>query len=221
MSRIVLVDDHPLLGSVLRMQLQAAGHDAECAEVAELGTGEAVIDWVIDHGPDLALVDLGLPFDGGGLCLIGPLVESGIRVSVLTGESDRTLWARCSAAGAEVILDKSEPVDDLMESIGRLLAGRPVKPHQRSELADIYRNYHTERARSRAGFDQLTQREGEILAGLVEGQGANQLADRHIVSVGTVRQQIKSVLRKLDVNSQLAAVARANACNWRLDEIDH
>ncbi len=216
-SLVVLVDDHPLLATAFRLQLQAAGHDVE---LVDPGSRDHLIDDVVAHRADLVVLDLGLPFDGGGLSLVEPLVGAGVRVAILTGESDRSLWARCSAAGAEVILGKDEPLDTLIEAIGRLLHGLPVRPHQRAELAELYRVYRAERERRRAGFEDLSKRERQILAGLVAGRGPNQLAECDFVSVQTIRTQIKSVLRKLDVNSQLEAVARATACGWRADDND-
>ena len=65
-----------------------------------------------------------------------------------------------------------------------------------------------------APFEQLTGREQEVLAYLIEGVPADAIAQECVVSVATVRTQIRSVLQKLDVNSQLAAVAMARRAGW-------
>ncbi|MGI9598014.1 MAG: response regulator [Acidimicrobiales bacterium] len=208
---VVLVDDHPLLSTALRDRLQTEGHSAA---VAELRDCAVLISTIVACRPALVVLDLGLPVDGGGLGLIQPLVSAGLKVAVLTGEADRMLWARCSAAGAEVILSKAEPLDEITWSIGRLLCDQSVRPHQRIELADIHRTLQREQAEKQVGFDQLSEREGEILAGLMAGHDARQLAERDVLSIQTIRCHIKSVLAKLGVNSQLAAVARANASGW-------
>ncbi len=66
----------------------------------------------------------------------------------------------------------------------------------------------------RRGFDNLSDRESQVLGGLMEGMSPAVLAERDFVSVQTVRTQIKNVLSKLGVNSQLAAVARAYEAGW-------
>jgi DNA-binding NarL/FixJ family response regulator len=60
----------------------------------------------------------------------------------------------------------------------------------------------------------LTSREQRVLAGLVDGLSAEQIAEEHFVALTTVRSQIRSILQKLGVRSQLAAVAMANRSGW-------
>lgn len=216
-AQIVLIDDHPLLAAALQDRLQAEDLTVAVVDPQDWNT---VVRSVAACRPELVVLDLGLPVDGGGLGLIAPLTSIGAKVAVLTGEADHVLWARCSAAGAEVILSKAEPLEDITWSIGQLLNGQPVKPHQRTELAQLHRAVQRERAERRAGFDQLSERERQVLAGLMAGQGASQLAERDVVSIQTIRSHIKRVLSKLGVNSQLAAVARANACGWESDQPD-
>lgn len=66
-------------------------------------------------------------------------------------------------------------------------------------------------------FRALTQSEVRVLRGLVGGRSAGQLAAEHHVTIATVRSQIKAILHKLAVNSQLAAVALAREARW-MDE---
>jgi len=70
--------------------------------------------------------------------------------------------------------------------------------------------------RTRARFDELTTREALVLAALAEGLSADEIAERHYVTLNTVRSQIRAVLQKLGVNSQLAAVAIADRHRWLL-----
>jgi DNA-binding NarL/FixJ family response regulator len=65
-----------------------------------------------------------------------------------------------------------------------------------------------------APFARLTVRECEVLQDLVEGKNAERIANDSFVSVATVRSHIKSLLAKLGVNSQLAAVAAAQRAGW-------
>ncbi len=66
-------------------------------------------------------------------------------------------------------------------------------------------------------FAVLTDREKVVLAELIEGHCAEEIANAAYVSISTVRSQIKAILQKLGVNSQLAAVAQARRAGWSLD----
>jgi DNA-binding NarL/FixJ family response regulator len=65
--------------------------------------------------------------------------------------------------------------------------------------------------RAQANFERLTQREAIVLGALVDGLTADEIAGAHFVALTTVRSQIRAVLHKLGVRSQLAAVALASA----------
>ena len=65
-------------------------------------------------------------------------------------------------------------------------------------------------------FDILTEREQVVLAELMEGHCADEIANAAFVSISTVRSQIKAIRNKLGVNSQLAAVAMARRAGWSL-----
>ena len=89
-----------------------------------------------------------------------------------------------------------------------------VDVNERTALAMELRAHRTSSARVLAPFERLTPREREVLAGLVDGMRADDIALASFVSVTTVRNQIQSVLAKLDARSQLEAVAKANRAGW-------
>jgi DNA-binding CsgD family transcriptional regulator len=64
----------------------------------------------------------------------------------------------------------------------------------------------------------MTRREREVLAALMQGMSLREIATGDGVSVETVRTQVSAVLRKLGVHSQVAAVAKAWSCGWRVTE---
>lgn len=210
--RITLIDDHPLLAAGLRTDLEKA--EAEVTLLDPTVGAETLLETVPDTEPDCVVVDLGMPLPGGGASLIGPIVEQGYRVLVLTGEIDRQLLARSSAAGAEAVLSKSEPLNEIVDTILQVAGGQSVRAAQRSELAEEFRRSVVERQEREAPFAGLTPREEQVLAGLMDGQAPSALAEQNYVSVATVRTQIKNLLGKLGVSSQLQAVAMANRSRW-------
>lgn len=211
-KRIVIVDDHPLLAAALHSELGRAGADVELLD-ATVGATE-LLNTVFANQPDCAVIDLGLPFPGGGSSLIAPIAQHDIRVVVLTGETERQLLARAADAGAEAVLSKSEPLTDIVETILMVAGGHAVRSAQRAELAAELRRLQAEQSQREAPFAGLSPRERQVLAGLMHGQGPALLAERNYVSVTTVRSQIRSVLSKLGVSSQLQAVAMAHQSGW-------
>lgn len=211
--RIVIVDDHPLLAAGLRSELERSG--AVVALLDPTVGPSALVDTIAATPPDCAVLDLGLPFAGGGAVLIEPLTERGIPVVVLTGESERQLLARSSAAGARAVLSKVEPLSDIVTTILQVAGGQDVRAAQRAELAVELHRQQAEQDERNAPFATLTPREEQILLGLMGGSNPADLAEQNYVAVATVRTQIKSVLAKLEVGSQLQAVAMAHRHHWK------
>lgn len=210
--RILVIDDHPLLALGLMNELRNRG--AEVDHLDPTMGPDGLFDHAVQRDPDCVVLDLGLPFPGGGPSLIRPLVDGGIRVVVLTGESERQLLARSSASGAEAVLSKSEPLPEIVETILQVANGREVRPSQRAELAMELQRIQAEQEAREAPFTELSPREREILSGLMDGRAPAVMAEENFVSVATVRSQIKSVLGKLGVSSQLEAVAKAHRQRW-------
>lgn len=208
---LVVVDDHPLLALGLKSELERAGIKVDIVNPVD-ATG--LVEQIVALHADLVLVDLDMPVEDGGVGLTGKLVEANQTVAVLTGSSDRALWAQCLDNGALALLTKDESLESLIDDISKLVAGEPIRQNRRLTLISEYREQQAEQAVRLRGFDQLSQRESQVLDGLMTGLSPASLAERDYVSVQTVRTQIKNVLSKLGVNSQVAAVARAYESGW-------
>ncbi len=212
---LVVVDDHPLLALGLKTQLERTGMTVDIVNPVD---ATDLVGQIVALEADLVLVDLDMPIEDGGVGLTGKLVEADQTVAVLTGSTDRFLWARCLENGAIALLTKDESLDSLIDDIRKLVDGEPVRQHYRMTLIAEHRERRAEQALRLQGFDELSDREGQVLSGLMSGLSPSSLAERDFVSVQTVRTQIKSVLAKLGVNSQLAAVARAYESGWQPDD---
>ncbi len=212
---LVVVDDHPLLALGLKTQLEQTGMMVDIVD--PVGATDLVAD-VTAFDADLILVDLEMPFDNGGVGLTEKLVEADQTVVALTGSSDRRLWAQCLENGAIALLTKDESLETLIDHIVKLVNGEPVRQHHRLTVIGEYREQEAAQAMRLRGFDDLSERESQVLSGLMTGLSPSTLAERDFVSVQTVRTQIKNVLSKLGVNSQLAAVARAYESGWHPDD---
>jgi DNA-binding NarL/FixJ family response regulator len=207
---VLIVDDHDLVGTALAHGLRAeglAGRYARAVDVAGV-LGEA------DQLPvGLALLDLDLGRDRtgrrlDGVDLVAPLTARGWRCIVLSGTADRARVGAALAAGALAAVSKHAPFPVLLTKVRAALAGAPVMtPEARRQLIDSHRTQESERRTIEDRLERLTRREREVLAELAQGHRAQAAADRSVVSLATVRTQIRSVLTKLEVGSQLEAVA--------------
>ncbi len=206
-TRLLLVDDHDLLAEALGMALRARGLDVETISGPSV---DAVVAAARRRAPLVALLDLDLGPLGSGRDLVQPLAEAGATVVMLTGITDRARLAECLEAGAAGVLAKTVPFEELAEAVAVAAGGGAptARPQRDALMADLFAERAEQRARH-ALLDALTPRERDVLAGLMDGQSAEAIAEASFVSLATVRSQIQAVLRKLGVHTQLAAVALA------------
>ncbi len=127
---------------------------------------------------------------------------------VLTGSRPGPLWGAMLEAGAVAVLRSSCSLEALREAIERVAAGEQVlRP---AELAGLRASWRAVDREGRSAVNlvrSLTPRETEVLALMHDGESVQQIAQHFGVSESTVRSQVRAVLRKLEVNTQLAAVA--------------
>ena len=209
---VLIVEDHELLAQTLVIALSAEG----CrARVAGLISPAMVLQQVRTLRPGVVLLDLNLGALGDGVALVAPLTELGARVLVVSGTTDTLRLAETLELGAVGFLSKQAPFEQLLSTVLDVVAQRPVlSSARRKELIAQLRAARAARSQDLAPFKMLTPRERAVLAGLAQGQRAESLAAAAVVSEATVRSQIRSVLAKLGVNSQLEAVALAWAVGW-------
>lgn len=213
--RLVVVEPQALLVEALSRSLSAA-FDVIPVLLGRDSTVATVRDAVLRARPDAALVALELGPAVDTLLLDEMLAADGVRVVVLIEEEERPTagtWNGSSSGGPLAIVSKHDGMDFLRRVLQFALAMSPevsadsvralrgVKDD--SQLAAVER------------LSALTPRERDVLADMMLGWGADEIAHRHVVSLATVRTQIKSILAKLGVSSQLSAVAVACLAGWR------
>ena len=206
---ILIVDDHDLVGTSLAVALTAEGLRARRATGVDPA---GILAEAATLRPGLALLDLDLGRDRrgrrrDGVDLVVPLTEQGWCCVVLSA-ADRSRVGAALAAGAVAAVPKRAPWPVLLAKVRAALDGRVVmNPEIRQELIDSFRAQDAERRDIVEKLGRLTQREREVLAELARGNRAQAVAEQYVVSLATVRTQIRSVLSKLEVGSQLEAVA--------------
>jgi DNA-binding NarL/FixJ family response regulator len=208
-GRVLIVEDHVLVALGLQLALSARGWNVETV------SGPTALDVVVHarrFEPQFVLLDIHIGGGvGSGIDLIGPLVSTGAQVVMLTAESRRMVLAECVEAGAAGWIGKGAQLDEVDSTLRHVLAGGTVIGRaDRAALLDELRLERAGTQRARATFEGLTQREARVLGALSDGLSADQIAEAHFVALTTVRTQIRAVLHKLGVRSQLAAVALAS-----------
>ena len=211
-ARVLIVDDHRLVASGLQLALQARSWNAEVTSGPSLA---AILDHAKAFAPECVLLDLHLGDVGSGLDIVLPLRDMGAAVVLLTAEVDRNVLASALEAGVEGWISKSAYVDEVVAAVEDVLAGRPIIGRAiKEQLIEELRLWRAALNHAMSPFERLTLREREVLAAMIDGLSAEDIAAMQTVSLTTVRSQIRAVLQKLGVHSQLAAVATATRAGW-------
>ena len=216
MTTVLLVEDHASVSFTLSVALRAEGMHVETAPLDSL---DALLAYAAALRPDVVLLDLDLGGTiGDGRDVVADLAAVAGKVVMLTGAMDFHRIAECLERGATDFVLKSEPYTTVLSAVQEAAAGSTrLRPAQRERLlADLGRHRRDEGARL-GDLERLSSREREVLAALMDGQLAEQIAASSGVSEATVRSQIRGVLTKLGVTSQLAAVAVARRAGWSPD----
>jgi DNA-binding NarL/FixJ family response regulator len=212
-QRILIVEDHRLVATGLQLALRSRGWEVEMTHGPSV---EAVLELAAAFQPDCVLLDLQLGELGCGLDLIPSLREFATSVVMVTAETDRFVLARGVEAGATGWVSKDCRLDDLIDSVEDVLMGRSLLgSSSRQAMLEELRLHRSATERIVSPLAQLSPREQNVLGALVDGLSCEEIATSQFVSVATVRSQIRSILQKLGVRSQLAAVAMANRAGWK------
>jgi len=207
---ILVIDDHELFSTTLRMALCGQGFDAHQLPVTSIAHLRMRISKL---RPGLAVLDLDLGQDPdgrwmNGVELVEVLCANGWKVLVVSGSVDTSGVAAAIAAGALGSVAKSASFHGLLDVVLTAAAGEQVMSE--AEHQDWLARHVSYQARERElsrRLGRLSTREREVLLLLAKGQRAAEIAEFFVVSMTTVRTHIRSMLAKLEVNSQLEAVA--------------
>jgi two-component system nitrate/nitrite response regulator NarL len=211
---ILVIDDHALVTQGLRLGLEVEHFTVETSD----GQDELRLEELVrSFKPNIVLLDLNLEGGKDGVELVPMLLEHGCMIVVLSGETRPEVLARTIDAGVHDILGKATPFPKLIREIVALQEGdgERAKLRRQQVMRDARQELNLARVRLEP-FLALTRREEAVLHALMEGHQAAQIAEDSFVSLSTIRSQIRSVLTKTGVTSQLAVVAMALKAGWKL-----
>ena len=199
--RVMLVDDHTMVRRGLATFLKAFD-DLELAGEAE--NGQAAIQLCAKLQPDVILMDMVMP-DMNGAAATRAVRQQfpNVQVIALTSFKEEELVKSALEAGAIGYLLKDVSADELVRAIRSAHAGRAtLSPEAAQALV------HAASQPPTPGND-LTEREREVLALIIEGLNNTQIAGKLTVSSSTVKSHVSNILSKLGVASRTEAVTLA------------
>jgi two-component system response regulator NreC len=200
--RCVLADDHTLLRDGVRRLLEEA---SDFAVVGEAADASEALKLVIEHRPDIVLLDISMP--GMSSFEAARLIEehcAGTRIVFLTMHEDQEYLMQALHSGASGYLLKDTPAPHLLQAL------RNVQRGERSLSPRILRQLEEDgERRGRPDRTTLTPREREVMKLLAEGHTVRQAAGQLGVSIKTVEAHKFNLMRKLDIHNkaQLVTVA--------------
>lgn len=206
-TRIMLVDDHNLFRSGIRLLLQEENFEI----VAEAADGVEAVKRAVQFRPDLILLDLHLPG------LAGPEVLALIHhdlpdcaVLMLTVSEEGEDLERCLQIGASGYLLKTIETDELVAAIRRCLQGDMIiSPAMTSKLVARIRG--RESVPAPALTVQLTAREREVVAFIARGDSNKEIARELGLAESTVKIHVQNILKKLQLVSRVQIAVWASS----------
>jgi len=204
-SRVLVVDDHPVVLQGVRHLLTGAGDFEVAAESTSADEGLAAAR---REQPDLILLDLRIAdVLAPDVCTRLRLAAPRARVVILTAFDDEALLRACLQAGAAGILLKDAHGLDLVQALRRVQAGETVL----DERIDARRLGRPQPLRTDEGaiYEPLTPREHTVLRLMVQGLTSKEIGEELSLAPNTVRSYTQSLLSKLHARNRIQALATA------------
>lgn len=215
MIRVVIADDQALVRSGLRTILELGGVEV----VGEAADGAAAARAVAELTPDVVLMDLRMP-GVDGVEGTRRIVAAGGPTKVLaltTFDADQHV-ADALRAGAVGFLLKDVTAEGLLDAIARAAAGEPVvAPAVLARLMKHFSERPPVPVALPRGFDELSDRERQILAMIGAGKSNTEIANELVISMATVKTHVRHVFAKLDLRDRAQAVILARQTGLAAD----
>lgn len=194
----ILVDDHPAIRAGVKLSLEMAG---TATVVAEAASGEPGLAALLEHGADVALVDMRLGGCMDGIDVVTEARRAGVdtKLVLLTALGEPGLVTKALAAGADGYVAKDSPLTVIQEAIGAVLSGhRYIDPTLLAAVMDF-----------NADGGALSPREMQVLELMAQGKQNKVIAQEMGISTETVKTFVSTILRKLGVQGRTEAVVTA------------
>jgi len=209
--RVVIADDHDLFRQILQLTLEEVGMEVICMAA----TGRQAVQAVVEHKPDVVLLDIVMPeMDGLAALSIIKYLAPEMPVIIVTAVLDPLYMARAGELGAEGYYSKGVKAGELVSGIQAILVGE--KPRIASKKAKDPEPpsmpsfaFPEEEPPTLEGQD-LTEQEGLILSLIAMGLDNQTIMDKLHISKNTIKTHMRNIYSKLGVSD------RTQAAIWAL-----
>ena len=200
MIRLLLADDQALVRGALTALLNL---EPDLEVVSEVGTGDAVVAAVLEHRPDVALLDVEMPgLDGISATAAVRAAAPETKVLIVTTFGRPGYLRRALQAGASGFVVKDTPASQLADAVRRIHQGlRVVDPALATDSL-------------LAGESPLTARESDVLRAARDGSSVAAIARKLFLSEGTVRNHLSAAIGKTNAGNRAEAVLVADGNGW-------
>ena len=206
--RLVIVDDHPIFREGVASIL---GSEPDIEIVGQGVTADDALRLTRDCLPDIILLDINMP--GGGLTAAEAISTSYpvVKIIVLTGSDDKDVVVSALKAGAHAYVLKGVAARELNSILHTVYAGEGyVSPslaaHLLSEISSPHKPVHVA---VKDGFDDLTERERQILELIAVGTSNKEIGQKLFLTEKTIKHYVTNILQKLHVRNRVQAALLA------------
>jgi len=203
MIKILLVDDHDLV----RMGIRRLIEDIEGFEVSgEVATGEAAIQFAANENVDVILMDLNMPGIGGMEATRRLVIKQpNLKIIALTMHDSEPFPQQLFKAGAMGYLTKGCHIDEIKHAVKEVYCGRRYVSIEIAQMMALKIQPGSDNP-----FDDLSQREMQVMMMIMQGMKSQQISDRLVLSPKTISTYRYRLFNKLDIKSdiELSQLAR-------------
>ncbi|MGH3665829.1 MAG: response regulator [Egibacteraceae bacterium] len=207
--RVLIADDHALFRRGLEMVLES---EPDIEVVAEANDGEEVVALAVEHVPDLVLMDVRMPGQGGidAAKAIKDAVPNAKILMLTISDEEEDLYDAIKA-GASGYLLKEISIEEVSHAIRSVHAGQSlITPSMASKLLNEFAAMaRKDEAKQQMPAPRLTDREMQVLTQVAQGLNNRDIAKELFISENTVKNHVRNILEKLHLHSRMEAVVYA------------
>lgn len=193
MSRILIVDDHPVIRMAMKMLLEAEGHQI----VGDTDNGVDAISLGRELKPDMVILDIGIPrLDGLEVISRLMVLALPLKILVLTGQSASLFALRSMQAGAAGFVCKQGGLAELVTAVNAVASGYSYFPS--SAMRPVQQGAYSDDVEL---LGRLSDREVSVLQYLSQGYSNKQISEQMFISNKTVSTYKARLLLKLNAGS--------------------
>ncbi len=204
MTRILLVDDHEIVRTGIKLMLNAVD---EFEIVGEASSGEEAIGLARELKPDIILMDVNMPGIGGVEATVRLLrTDTAVKILIISSQNDDFLPARLISIGASGYLTKQASSEEMVKAIKSIELGNRYID---SSMIDRIILPHFAAQDQASPFTELNERELQVLLMVARGIDPDEIAQKLFLSIKTINGYRSNILRKLGVKTDVEAARLA------------